>query len=193
MSSCYRTNDNKYSNAPPRMADGRHFTDYRPNCFLNNRIQVENKIPNSYDMRLFLTRNAEKLMDLNKKHSYVLNGNFECKQPYNQGTMYPEESKVRCNSHTCNVTHNYDNGVGLGRSYADGELPECLRSFNSPAMKLNNNQCAPPSHVVATNDAAAAAVNNAAINNAANNFNNLGINGMDLNDNSYDVVDEEQS
>jgi hypothetical protein len=172
------------------MADGRHFTDYRPNCFLNNRIQVENQVPNSYDMRLFLTRNAKKLMDLNKKHSYVLNGNFECKKPYNQGTMYPEESKVRCNSHTCNVTHNYDNGVGMGRSYADGELPECLRSFNSPPMKLNNNQCAPQSQALSNAAGAAAAAAAAA---ASNNFNNLGINGMDLEDTSYDVVDEEQS
>ena len=24
MSNCYRTSDNKYSDAPPRMADGRH-------------------------------------------------------------------------------------------------------------------------------------------------------------------------
>ena len=48
------------------MSDGRHFTDYRPNCFLNARIQTENGIPNSYDMRLFLTRNADKLIELNR-------------------------------------------------------------------------------------------------------------------------------
>ena len=58
MSNCYKTSNNKYANAPPRMDDGRHFTDYRPNCFLNNRLQVDNNVPNSYEMRLFLTRNA---------------------------------------------------------------------------------------------------------------------------------------
>ena len=26
--SCYRTTNNKFFTAPPRMADGRHFTDY---------------------------------------------------------------------------------------------------------------------------------------------------------------------
>ena len=29
---CYKTSNNKYSDCPPRMADGRHFTDFRPNC-----------------------------------------------------------------------------------------------------------------------------------------------------------------
>jgi hypothetical protein len=169
MSSCYRTNDNKYSNAPPKMADGRHFTDYRPNCFLNNRIQVENDITNSYDMRLFLTRNAEKLMELNKKNSYVMNGSIECKKPYNQGTMLPEESKVVCNSQTCKVVHNYDNGLGMGRMYVEGELPECLQSFNSPPMNLDNNQCSPQTHAIQHNNAVNNNNMNVAVNNAVNN------------------------
>ncbi len=28
---CYKTGDNRYNDCPPRMADGRHFTDFRPN------------------------------------------------------------------------------------------------------------------------------------------------------------------
>ena len=61
MSSCFRTSNNFYASAPPRMADGRHFTDYRPNCHLNNRIQTENQVSNSYEYRMFLTRNASDL------------------------------------------------------------------------------------------------------------------------------------
>ena len=35
------SNNNKnYASCPPRMDDGRHFTDYRPNCFVNNLIHV---------------------------------------------------------------------------------------------------------------------------------------------------------
>ena len=49
-----------------RMADGRHFTDYRPSCELNNDISRDNNLNNSLDIRLFLQRNAEKLMDVNR-------------------------------------------------------------------------------------------------------------------------------
>ena len=38
MSKCSKTTNNKYFNCPPRMDDGRHFTDYRPNCHSTNVI-----------------------------------------------------------------------------------------------------------------------------------------------------------
>ena len=41
--SCYKTGDNKHLQCPPRMDDGRHFTDYRPNCELNANIKLDNK------------------------------------------------------------------------------------------------------------------------------------------------------
>ena len=34
--SCYKASNNKYFNCPPRMDDGRHFTDYRSSCDTNN-------------------------------------------------------------------------------------------------------------------------------------------------------------
>ena len=73
MSACYRTANNKFFQAPPRMADGRHFTDYRQNYALNNNVSTDNSIDTSYDYRMFLTRNAGKIIDLNKKHSYLNN------------------------------------------------------------------------------------------------------------------------
>ena len=36
---CKKTSNNKYFNCPPRMDDGRHFTDYRPNDRVNNLIR----------------------------------------------------------------------------------------------------------------------------------------------------------
>lgn len=144
MSNCYKSSNNKHFNAPPRMSDGRHFTDYRPNCHLNNSVKLENQIPNSYDYRLFLIRNADKLMDLNRKQSTIMNGSYECKKPYNQGTMLPEQDIVVCNTQTCNVKHNYDNGLGLGREYANpNNMSECLQSYSSPPMNLNSNTCVP--------------------------------------------------
>ena len=50
--SCYRTTNNKFFTAPPRMADGRHFTDYRPTFDLNNKIQEDNNIDTSYNYRM---------------------------------------------------------------------------------------------------------------------------------------------
>ena len=44
MNSCYKTSNNKYFKCPPRMDDGRHFTDYRPNCHVNNLVRANNKI-----------------------------------------------------------------------------------------------------------------------------------------------------
>ena len=46
-------NNPKYNNCL-RMDDGRHFTDYRPNCFVNNLIQTQNRITDSYYYRQFL-------------------------------------------------------------------------------------------------------------------------------------------
>ena len=59
----------------------------------------------------------DSLMDLNRKQSFIKNGNFYCKEPYEQGTMLPEQDKIVCNSQTCDVIHNYDDGIGLGRQY----------------------------------------------------------------------------
>ena len=33
-----KVSDNFHSDFPARMADGRHFTDYRANCILNNGL-----------------------------------------------------------------------------------------------------------------------------------------------------------
>jgi hypothetical protein len=55
------------------MDDGRHFTDYRPNCHLENLVRENNNTLNSFQYRMFLTHNAEHLMDLNRKFACELN------------------------------------------------------------------------------------------------------------------------
>ena len=66
---CYKTTNNKHFTAPPRMADGRHFTDYRPTFDLNTKIQNDNNVDTSYNYRMLLTNNAEQIMELNRKKS----------------------------------------------------------------------------------------------------------------------------
>ena len=66
------SNNNKsYASCPARMDDGRHFTDYRPNCFVNNLIQSQNSITDSYKYRMFLQENASKLMELNRLYARI--------------------------------------------------------------------------------------------------------------------------
>ena len=47
-SACYKTSDNKFFDCPPRMADGRHFTDYRPECYVNDLIRADNNVNNNF-------------------------------------------------------------------------------------------------------------------------------------------------
>jgi hypothetical protein len=44
------------------LEDGRAFTDYNPNCEINNAIQKKYKVTDSHEYRAFLQNNAEKLM-----------------------------------------------------------------------------------------------------------------------------------
>lgn len=44
------------------MSDGRTFTSYAPNCALNQYLQQKYKVSDSHVYRLFLQKNAEKLM-----------------------------------------------------------------------------------------------------------------------------------
>ena len=45
MSRCHPSN-NKYFDCPPRMSDGRNFTDYRPSCDVNNAYLNQKQILN---------------------------------------------------------------------------------------------------------------------------------------------------
>jgi len=138
---CYRTSNNKYFTVPPRMADGRHFTEYRENTKVNELLGLDSNTKNSYEYRQFLINNGEKIMDLNNKQAFLLNGVSECKQPFGSGTMLPEKEKQVCNLKSCEVVLNDPNGIGLGRSYSTQPNP-CLNGFSSAPMQLQANECA---------------------------------------------------
>lgn len=137
---CYRTSNNKFFTAPPRMADGRHFTEYRENTYVNQLLGKDADMQNSYEYRQFLINNAEKIMDLNNKQAYLLNGVSECEKPFGQGTMLPEKQKQVCNLRSCNVVENDVHGLGLGRVYSTQPNP-CLNGFTSAPMSLEANVC----------------------------------------------------
>ena len=48
-------------------ASGRMATNYTPNCIMNEQIKAENGITDNYNYRLFLQRNALKLMNKDRQ------------------------------------------------------------------------------------------------------------------------------
>ena len=148
MSNCFRTSDNKYKDAPPRMADGRHFTDYRPSCDLNSEVRRDNEIGDSFEARLFLQRNAEQLMDVNRNNACTKNCSAVCGDDVNDdvqnegftSTMLPELNKQRCNDTYCEVIQNNPNGLGLGREYFTEKQEE---QHVETLAKAGENQCVP--------------------------------------------------
>jgi hypothetical protein len=124
------------------MDDARHFTDYRPNCYVNNIIRANNQLLNSFEYRKFLTDNANKLMEMNRTHACQKNCCGPCKQPYDDGTMMPHQTVTTCNKHTCDVGVNNINGLGQGRNYGSPESRGCKSWPKGMPVKQPGNCCA---------------------------------------------------
>jgi len=150
-SACYKTSDNKFFDCPPRMSDGRHFTDYRTSCQVNDLLKVDNRISNSYQYRLFLQENANTIMDRNREIACAKNCCMPCAssplgvEGFNNGTMLPEKYIVECNAHTCKQILNDVNGIGTGRRYYTPELNDCSTLPAAwPQSGTQKNVCASP-------------------------------------------------
>ncbi len=109
--------NNKHADCPPRMSDGRHFTDYSPVCDSNDKFRKDNNLKSSFEQRMYLIRNASKIMENNKKYIEQKNGCKDCMKPYNVGTMLPESTMVKCNKESCDVEVVDITGLGQGRQY----------------------------------------------------------------------------
>lgn len=130
---CDKTSENRFFNCPPKMADGRNFTDYRPRCFAN---ADDLKAPmNSYEYRQYMINNAEKIMQNNIIRVTKENSCGPCVEPYNQGTMLPEQTMIECNGSTCSFSTNNPNGLGMGRNY--GQTSAIQRQFVESKELLN--------------------------------------------------------
>jgi hypothetical protein len=134
--SCDRVTDCKY-NCPPRMSDGRHYTDYRPRCARN--YEELPKPMSAYDYRQFLMENAEQLITQHRENAWVLNACGPCANP---STMLPEQHVQVCDGKTCSFPVNDPNGLGVGRKYGR-EAPEGYsantpqKSCATPIMDMN--------------------------------------------------------
>ena len=144
--SCSKPSDNRFSNCPPKMSDGRTFTDYRPRCIANFAIVEGNfSLPNSYEYRQYLINNAEDIMSANKKASYAVNSCGPCAAPYNIGTMLPEQNMQKCDASKCSFYTGDPSGLGLGRKYStNGESSsknEFLAMKEQEQLKFSNTSC----------------------------------------------------
>lgn len=119
MSCCSSIDGNQ---CPTKMSDGRLFTDYRPKCLVSNDLSQElnkNSLPvSSYESRLYLQRNAEKLM---AQYAQDAANNLlcgPCTRPFTDpGTMLPENYVIRCDTVSCSRIEKDPKGLGDGRSY----------------------------------------------------------------------------
>ncbi len=136
---CYKTSNNKHFGCPPRMDDGRHFTDYRPSCHINNIIRTGNNVMNSFQYRTFLTRNAEELMNVNRNYACQKNCCGPCQEPYHSINTLPEVNKVKCDAHNCEIVAFDPNGLGQGRVFTDDQNCDNVGQVNLPP-----NGCAKP-------------------------------------------------
>ena len=136
---CYKTSNNKHFGCPPRMADGRHFTDYRPSCHINNIIRTGNNVMNSFQYRQFLTRNANELMDINRQYACKKNCCGPCQEPYHSINTLPEVNKVKCDAHNCEIVAFDPKGLGQGRIFGDEEKCE-----NVGQSSVGLNGCSKP-------------------------------------------------
>ena len=131
---CYKVSNNKYFDCPALMSDGRQFTDYRPSCQVDSLLQVNNNIMNSFQYSNFLTNNALQLINFNNSLACKKNANSNCMNPYNVGTMLPEQYTQTCNDQTCYTKETNPTGLGLGINY--GPISNISTPPNQPP-----NQC----------------------------------------------------
>lgn len=61
--------DNQYKQCPPVMSDGRLFTDYRTAVRREEYIKYQNNIVRDDEYRLFLEKNADKILDNDWKYT----------------------------------------------------------------------------------------------------------------------------
>jgi hypothetical protein len=116
----FNSSTEKKPHCPIKMSDGRSFTDYRPRCIINSELMTDlnnnNIIKSSYESRVFLQENAEKLMERNR---ILMTNNLHpcapCGRAFNDpGTMYPERYIVKCTPTNCEKIE--VNKYGLGTS-----------------------------------------------------------------------------
>lgn len=122
---CHVVSDNKFFNRPARMSDGRLFTDYRPRCDVNYKLDPQGNTMDSYSYRQYLIANTDVL--LRQLRGKAKKDAGPCKASRPSHTMLPESETDVCNTRACVRRPVHMDGLGLGRSVewdADAVIPD---------------------------------------------------------------------
>lgn len=103
-----KTSDNVNLDFPARMADGRTFTDYRPNCVMN---RVLSKNMNSFEYRTYLTHNGN---DVEKQYLAQLENDVKC-TGCSTDTVMPVQTVLNCSDGMCVTEMKDPMGLGIDR------------------------------------------------------------------------------
>lgn len=117
--------ENNAKNCPLKMSDGRFFTNYEPRCVRNaylNKLLVENNLTNSsYEQRLFLQNNYEKIVEAERNQA--LNNLLPC-TPCVEGGLINETNKqldnkyyVYCDNVSCKTQGTNEMGLGTTKLF----------------------------------------------------------------------------
>ena len=106
-----KVSDNHKLGFPLRMSDGREFTDYRPNCYMNNEMGQN---MGSWQYRTHLMRNAVQIHNDLLKDATNKTACTSC-----SGAPIPDvKTVVDCtHQNTCHYSIKDENGLGQGRKY----------------------------------------------------------------------------
>ena len=120
-----RTANPRYVGAPPNMADGRLFTDYRASCEL---------LPSGregFDRREQFIKNGEISMEEDRMFTTWVAGTVG-----RVDTMVPELNKRFCTKESCKTLMGHQVGIGTGRLVVSSDLadPEIVALKSTPAL-----------------------------------------------------------
>ena len=108
----------------PNTISGRQFTSWAPRCNEVSTTQPRN----SFDYRMFMTHNAEQIMQQQRKEAKLRTA-CPCFGDDEDGTMLPEQQYQVCDTQTCTQQPGPHGGLGTGRDYSaapttrDSEFP----------------------------------------------------------------------
>lgn len=124
----------RFPGSPARMADGRHFTDYKANCHLTPQLILSNTWP-EHERRQNLLKMANSQINMDRMMTVMRAGHGTCVD-----TMVPELSKRVYSWNGPVELLSHPAGVGTGRMYLPGrqELvagdPDVLAAATFPEL-----------------------------------------------------------
>lgn len=127
---CTRETDNANFNCPIK-GDYRLFTDWRPRCSTIYYDMITSELPSALDYRMYLTHNADDIIQKNALSAYLKASCGPCvDQPngWDQGTILPAFDSQQCNSRTCAYRVSDAWGLGRERVYYDDDMDKKMRA-----------------------------------------------------------------